>query len=283
MIDLDVRRQLFAEEVAAVANLRTPALVQALAATPRERFLRPGPWIVQADATGPRQTPDADARHVYHNYSMAIDPSRQLFNGSPAFVAAMIDALAVKAGDAVLHVGAGLGYYTALLAQIVGAAGHVTAVEVDHELAGEAARNLAEWRWVTVDVADATRRPDRTFDAIFINTGVTHPQDAWLDALVDGGRLLLPLTAAIPAMGSIGKGVVAVITKRSADAFDARVLTFTAIYSGVGPVRDAALNEQLGKALMRTPFPRLTRLRRDPHEQSAECWLHGSGFCLSMN
>jgi protein-L-isoaspartate(D-aspartate) O-methyltransferase len=97
------------------------------------------------------------------------------------------------------------------------------------------------------------------------------------------GRLLVPLTASIPAMGPIGKGLMAMITKRSDSAFDARVLTFTAIYSGVGPVRDAALNEQLGKALMRTPFPRLTRLRRDPHEQAPECWLHGSGFCLSMN
>lgn len=283
MIELDVRRQLFAEEVAAVANIRTAALVQALAATPREQFLRPGPWVVQSDATGPRQTADADPRHVYHNYSVAIDPARQLFNGSPAFVAGMIDALALRPGNAVLHVGAGLGYYSALMAQVVGPSGHVTAVEIDHELAGEAARNLGRWPWVAVDLADATRGRDRTYDAIFINAGVTHPQDAWVDALADGGRLVLPLTAAIAAMGTIGKGVMAMITKRGADAFDARVLTFTAIYSGVGPIRDSALNEQLGKALMRTPFPRLTRLRRDPHDQSAECWLHGSGFCLSMN
>jgi protein-L-isoaspartate(D-aspartate) O-methyltransferase len=195
----------------------------------------------------------------------------------------MIDALALTPGSAVLHIGAGLGYYTALIAQCVGPSGHVTAVEVDHELAGEAARNLSSWPWVTVELADATRPLARPFDAILVNAGVTHPQDAWLDALVDGGRLIVPLTAAIPAMGSIGKGVMAMITRRAGDAFDARILTFTAIYSGVGAVRDSALNEQLGQALMRTPFPRLTRLRRDPHEASADCWLHGSGFCLSMH
>ncbi len=283
MIDLTVRRQLFAEEIAAVANLRTPALVEALATIARERFLKPGPWVVQSDSTGPRQTPDADPSRVYHNYSVAIDPSRQLFNGAPAFVAAMIDALALRPGHAVLHVGAGFGYYSALIAHVVGPSGHVTAAEVDPDLAAQAAENLQPWPWVGVEFGDATRRPSRTFDAIFVNAGVTHPQDAWLDALVDGGRLIVPLTAGIPAMGPIGKGVMAMIVKRGADAFDARVLTFTAIYSGIGSVRDTALNEQLGKALMRTPFPRLTRLRRDVHEQTAECWLHGSGFCLSMN
>ncbi len=33
--------------------------------------------------TGPRKTPDADPRHLYHNVSVAIDPARQLFNGAP--------------------------------------------------------------------------------------------------------------------------------------------------------------------------------------------------------
>lgn len=36
---LDAERRFFAEEVQAVANLRTPGLVDAFAAVPRERFL----------------------------------------------------------------------------------------------------------------------------------------------------------------------------------------------------------------------------------------------------
>jgi protein-L-isoaspartate(D-aspartate) O-methyltransferase len=81
-------------------------------------------------------------------------------------------------------------------------------------------------------------------------------------------------------MGPISKGVLVMITRNGNDAFDARVLTFVAIYSGIG-LRDDGLNEQLGKALMRMPFPRLQRLRRDAHVQSAECWLHGDRFCFS--
>lgn len=75
-MDLGLRRQFFAEEVAAVANLKTPQLVEALASLPREeKFLRPGPWLVrsEADFGGARTTADSGAQHVYHNYSIAID------------------------------------------------------------------------------------------------------------------------------------------------------------------------------------------------------------------
>jgi hypothetical protein len=37
---------------------------------------------------------------------------------------------------------------------------------------------------------------------------------------------------------------------------------------------------RLEKAFMRGPFPGITRLRRDAHEESLACWLHGDTFCL---
>jgi protein-L-isoaspartate(D-aspartate) O-methyltransferase len=43
----------------------------------------------------------------------------------------------------VVHVGAGVGYYTAILAELVGAAGTVTAIEFDAELAARATANFA--------------------------------------------------------------------------------------------------------------------------------------------
>lgn len=67
----------------------------------------------------PRRTPDGDPRHVYHNLSIAIDPERQLFNGAPSLLALCIDRLAIRSGARVLHVGCGLGYYSALMAHCV--------------------------------------------------------------------------------------------------------------------------------------------------------------------
>jgi protein-L-isoaspartate(D-aspartate) O-methyltransferase len=284
MTSLEPQRRFFAGEIEAVANLATPALVEALASVPRERFLRPGPWLVrgEGDIAGPaRRTPDADPRHTYHNYSIAIDPARQLFNGTPGVVAPVIDKLALRAGAHVLHVGAGLGYYSALLAHVVGETGRVLAIEIDAALASEAATNLSSMPWVEVRCGDGTVLPGETLDAIFVNAGVTHPQDVWLDALAPEGRLILPLTATMPAMGTIGKGVMTMLTPAPDGNFDARVLSFVAIYSGVG-LRDDVSNEMLGRALMRSPFPPLKRLRRDLHEAGAECWLHGARSCLSL-
>ena len=154
----DAQRRSFAEEIQAVANLTAPAVIDALATVPRERFLPPGPWTVRGEAdvqAPPRQTPDADPRHVHHNVAVAIDASRLLFNGAPSVVAMAIDALRPKVGDRVLHIGAGLGYYTALLAHCVGASGRVVAIEVDPGLADRARQNLIDMPWVEVRNGDA--------------------------------------------------------------------------------------------------------------------------------
>jgi protein-L-isoaspartate(D-aspartate) O-methyltransferase len=60
-------------------------------------------------------------------------------------------------GDRVLHIGCGSGYYTAILASMVGPGGHVTAIDVDPALAAAAATHLADWPWVSVRQGDGTQ------------------------------------------------------------------------------------------------------------------------------
>jgi protein-L-isoaspartate(D-aspartate) O-methyltransferase len=284
MIDMSARRRFFAEEIEAIAGLRNARLVDALATIPRERFLRAGPWTVRSEAdfaAPPRQTPDADPRHVCHNLVVAIDPARQLYNGTPSLISMAIDALGLSEGRRALHIGAGLGYYTALIAHCVGADGHVTAIEVDEGLAREAHANVSDMPWVDLRHGDASERLAGPFDAILVNAGVTHPLDWWLDALAPGGRMVLPITGTMKAMGpTIGKGLLTLVTKRDEAAFDVRAVTFVAIYSAVG-IRDEARGEELGKAMARMPFPPLKRLRRDKHDPIDTCWLHSEGCCLS--
>lgn len=285
---LELQRRFFAEEIEAVARLRSAGLVEALATVQRERFLPPGPWITLADVDfmSPGRvvsTSDADPRRVYHNIGIAIDPARHLFNGQPATLAVLIDALGLAPGNHVLHIGAGLGYYTAVIAHCVGPTGRVVAYEVDEPLGAAARRNLALSPSVEVRIGDASAPFGESFDAILVNAGATHPLDVWLDALAAGGRLVLPLTAAMPAMGAtLGKGLTWLVTRGESEELGARALGVVAIYSAVG-IRNDRANERLGQAMMTGPakWQAVKRLRRDPHTQAEACWLHGDGFCLS--
>ena len=282
------RRRFFAEELEAVCTLRSPALVDAFATVPREAFLRPGPWTVLAEndfmaGYATRATPDADPARVSHNIAVAINPERQLFNGQPGTLGVWLDALDLVPGGRALHVGCGPGYYTAVMAHCVGPTGRVVALEVDESLAAEARTNLVSFPWVDARHADGSGPLRETFDAILVNAGVTHPLDVWLDAVAVGGRMILPLTGTMAAMGSnIGKGLVLLLTRQETGDFSVRVLTVVAIYSAIG-LRDAELNDRLAKAMMGGPvkWQAIKRLRRDLHEAGPDCWLHGPHFCFS--
>jgi protein-L-isoaspartate(D-aspartate) O-methyltransferase len=246
-------------------------------------FLPPGPWLIRSEIDfggGPRQTPDNDPRHVYHNVAIAIDPDRQLFNGAPSLVSICIDALALQPGARALHVGCGTGYYSALMAHVVGSSGSLVAVDIDESLAARARSNLRDRDWVDVQHGDGTASEPDSLDAILVNAGMTHPHETWLRALKPGGRLLVPLTFTTPAMGPIGKGVMALVTRTESEAWDARVVTMTAIYSGIG-LRDDRMNDRLRDAFMKGMMPSFKRMRRDSHEPSMTCWLHGDNFCFS--
>ena len=285
MIALEQQRRFYAEELEAVCAFRTPGLVDAFAAVERERFLPPGPWdlLSVADYTPmavppPRRTPDADPRRVYHNIGIAIDVERRLFNGHPGTLASWIDALALTPGARVLHVGAGLGYYTAIVGHLVGASGRVVAVEVDEPLARGCRQNLASMPWVDVRHGDAATAFGETYDAILVNAGVTHPREEWLDALQLGGRLLLPLTVQMQA--TIGKGFMMLLTRDQADVWSARPVNVVAIYSAIG-LRDESVNAALAEAMKKAPWPPVKSLRRDAHEKAASCWFHTERCCFS--
>jgi protein-L-isoaspartate(D-aspartate) O-methyltransferase len=277
-------RRFFAEEIQIVANIRTPAIVDAFATVPREAFLPPGPWTIRGDSdlqSGPRQTPGADPRFVSHNVAVAIEPERMLFNGAPGLLATAIDALEPEAGNRALHLGAGTGYYSAILAAVVGSTGRVLALEVDDTLAGRARNTLAAAPHVEVRASDGTKPFEETFDIALVNAGLTHVPAHLLDAMQPGGRLVVPITATMPGMGNIGKGLLIRMVNSGGDRWPVRVITFVAIYSAVG-LRDEALNAAIGQALGRHPFPPIKSLRRDPHESDASCWCHTPGACLSL-
>src|SRR6202040_3278591 len=127
---------------------------------------------------GYRATPDADPIYLYTDDVIGILPKRNLNNGQPSLHAALIAAAAPQPGEHVLHIGAGVGYYTAILTELVGTTGRVTAIEYDAELAARATANLAQTPHVRVVHGDGTRIAFEPADVIYVNAGATRPADA---------------------------------------------------------------------------------------------------------
>ena len=278
--DLEQTRRAYAERLRVAARLRSDALVEALAHVPRERFLGPGPWQI-VDRVTPvglkyGMTPDADPKHVYADVLIAIDASRGLNNGQPSGLASWIDSLDLRAGERVIHIGCGTGYYTAILAEIVGPGGRVVGVDIDPQLAQRARDNLSYLSQAHVVGSDDLRFEPGSVDAVFVNAGATHPLRKWVDALDLGGRLLIPLTASKGPEG-FGSGGMFLIQRRR-EGFAARCVSGVAIYPCIG-VRNSDLNLELWR--LRGTESQVHSFRRDVHERDATCWLHTPYGCLS--
>ena len=281
-------RRFYAEEVRFSANLRSPALVEAYAQVARENFLGPPPWHVASPeqiamatmglAAGSPYVEVNDPRDLYHNVLVAIDAGRQLNNGQPSALAAWISALDLKSGNRVFHLGCGVGYYTAILAEVVGPGGSVVASEVDEQLAARASANLAKYKNVIVHPGDGAAVDPGRCDTMLINAGVTHPHLAWLEHLNVGGRLVVPLTAT-SGVSSTGRGVFAKIT-RLQRGFSAQVITFVGIYSCTS-VRDPQLEPVLAKAFATGAFLKMKSVRVEPHDAAESCIVHRQDVCVS--
>jgi protein-L-isoaspartate(D-aspartate) O-methyltransferase len=188
----------------------------------REDFLGPGPWQIVRWGSGYRTTPDPDPVYLYTDDVIGILPERNLKTASPLH-AALIAAAAPQPGEHVVHVGAGVGYYTAILAELVGATGRVAAIEFDAELAARATANLAQTPHVRAVHADGTQVMLEPADVIYVNAGATRPADAWLERLKEGGRLILPLTADGFPNRDVRHAAVFRIERRGPEFFERRI------------------------------------------------------------
>ncbi len=284
MSDLAEARSAFAERLREAAPLKSPALVEAFARVPRESFVDPGPWLVLRDELGYRSTPDANPIHLYENVAVAIDARRLLNNGAPGFLGRLIDWLEVHERFHVVHIGCATGYYSAVLAELVGPQGRVTALELDPGLCERARKALRRYKQVEVLHADGTEYEPGPADAILVNAGVTHPRPQWLDALNPGGRLVAPLTATRPTsrirriLGTHAGRVLHVA--RVPAGYAAHFSEPCGIHPLVGG-RDPGLQARLREAYERRDLDTVRSLRRDPHDREAECWLHAEDVCLS--
>ncbi len=228
MSDLSAARSRYVASIAKRERISSPRLLKALATVPREDFLAKGPWRIKSEAARSyRLTPDADPVHLYDNVLVAIDARRKLDTGLPSLWAHFIDVLGVSAKDRVIQVGCGLGYFSAILSEIVGPKGSVQAIECDARLASRAASYLHAYPNVRVIHGDGCQDIGEPADVIIAHAGFSHPHSLWLDSLRPRGRLLVPLTQ------RDREGAALKITRRG-KGFEAEAVQQIRIFPGQG-------------------------------------------------
>jgi protein-L-isoaspartate(D-aspartate) O-methyltransferase len=266
------RRRMYAAEITRRAGVRDPRIEAAFAAVPRENFAGPPPWRLGGGGLFGLASSDDPAR-LYEDVLIAIDLKRGINNGQPSLHAQCIDALDLCEGETVLQIGAGAGYYTAILAELVGPEGRVIAYEIEPEIAGRAAANLALYPQVEVRARSGIEDLPLA-DSIYVNAAATHPLRAWLDALKTGGRLIFPLHAA----RSTGAMLLATRPERG-DAWPARFLSGVVFIPCEG-AQDPAMARKLDEAFRRGGSHEVRSLRLGDAPRRSD-WLRGDGWALS--
>jgi len=159
---------------------RDDAVTRVMRDVPRADFL-PADQRQRADKDGPLPLGDGQT------------------SSQPRTVAAMLRLLEVRPGHRVLDVGAGSGWTTALLGQLVGSSGAVVGVELLPRLAFWAAGNVAayEMDWAQVHEAEAGvlgRPADGPYDRVLVSAQARELPHQLVDQLVAGGLMVVPVS-----------------------------------------------------------------------------------------
>src|SRR5262252_1170322 len=283
--ELAIVRRAYAKHVLATAGVDDARVEAGFAAVRREHFLGPGPWLMPRWSLRYVPTPSDDPVYLYQDAPVGIVPDRNLNNGQPSLHAMLIAAGAPQPGEHVVHIGAGVGYYTAILAHTVGESGRVTAIEFDGGLAERLAANFAGQPNVRALQGDGAQIEFDPADVIYANAGATRPADIWLDRLKDGGRLILPLTSDkgfgenhenIPIQR---RGAVFRIERHGVE-YLAKWISAVAIFPCEG-ARDIESERALAAAFEKGGWERVTRLYRSGDLPDAQCWLKGPDWALA--
>ncbi|CAL9412636.1 methyltransferase, FxLD system [Streptomyces sp. enrichment culture] len=170
--------------------------------------LKEGGWITSPSVeaalrTVPRHlaVPDVSLEDAYSAYNAVV--TQQDAEGvhtssvsAPQIQAMQLEQARIRPGDHVLEIGTN-GPNAAYLAELVGATGRVTTVDIDPAPVYRARRFLAETGYsgvrVVIDDGEYGVPKDAPFDAIVVTVGAWDIPPAWTDQLKTGGRLVVPL------------------------------------------------------------------------------------------
>jgi protein-L-isoaspartate(D-aspartate) O-methyltransferase len=169
------RRQRMVVLLSREHDIDEPAVLRAMAEVPRHLFV-----------------PETYRDQAYEDVPLPMGWGQTVYQ--PYIVALMTSLLDLEPGDAVLEIGTGSGYHTAVLSRV---AGQVYSIEISAPIAERARERLDAlgYRNVEVRVGDgyegwAEKGP---FDAIILTAAPPHLPQPLLDQLKEGGKMVAPV------------------------------------------------------------------------------------------
>jgi protein-L-isoaspartate(D-aspartate) O-methyltransferase len=170
---IDIEFDLLSEEIA--RERLSDAVRQAFLRVPRHTFV-----------------PQQVAPFAYQNQPLPIGFDKTI--SQPFIAALMTELLDIEPADRALEIGTGLGFQTAILAEL---AHEVWSVEIVEEFAAIAEPHLQHLGYTKtqIRVGDGSRgwREQAPFDVIMLTCAARELPPALIEQLAPGGRMVLPL------------------------------------------------------------------------------------------
>lgn len=268
----DYRRYYAELLVRSIGRPKDQSLQNAFQTVPREDFVGCGPWKVPDLQGGYVETPTSNVEFLYQDILIALDTEKGINNGSPSLHAGNIAALGISSGESIVHVGAGTGYYTAILAELTGASGSVVAYEYEPSLAKQGEQALQRWPQTKLIQGSVFDANIPRADVIYANAGMPQIEPGWIEQLNDRGRLLFPLTC------SNGFGVMLLILNHGGDYF-VSVLSRCVFIGCVGSFGKQA-SDKLDAAFRSGMTDKVSRLYLSRPQLRQHILLSGDGWYL---
>lgn len=165
--------------------LKTPRIINAFRKIKRADFM-----------------PDNIKQLAEVNEALSIGQGQTI--SQPLTVAFMLEHLQPEAGDNILDIGSGSGWTSALLAQIVGSNGKITAIEIIPELKEFGEKNVAKYNFIKKGIVqfictDGSKgyKEEAPFNRILASAAGNEIPKAWKEQLKIKGRIVAPVKNSI--------------------------------------------------------------------------------------
>ena len=152
--------------------------------------------------------PPEQRENAYYDYPMSIGYEQTI--SQPSMVATLLQSLELVSGQKVLDVGAGSGWTTALIAELIGPKGKVIGVERIPELVEFGTRNLRKFDYPNAKIIQAGTQlgypEEAPYDRILVSADAKDIPGDLLPQMTRVGRMVVPICGRLCIITQSDKG-----------------------------------------------------------------------------